>query len=504
MHPFRVLFLGLLLLLSILSKHAGLNEAPFSAQRGGFVGKISSEFGEAPFNVQQGELVGTLDATLWPIARWGCPPMKYAARTHVGSEYYLRHLRTSACGTRARTGPRSWRRFPLRRLGESDNERQSRPHRRFLKKENKRKRKAERRRGSDKECGRRGRKHATGKPIGKPPTLTSIGTIYVYGGGLTRKQQRAASTSQYGSLIKSFCQRTNRKRVQESGDGHCGVRSLWRQFDAATGKKTASINSEHIRSGREKLATALRTHSKSIITVLKQIYGGTGGITSHEIEERAKLHRICDAASVCDSTYYVGGFHAVDLIAWAMETGRAVYMIKKDECMVEVFEPFEPPCAIKLEAASPSNEVTVMEYSGNHFDSFITNTRPEVQRVVRKCDMENCTRGSRGASGKFGEHGGGQRCEEAGCGKLARSKSAMCGEHGAGPRCEEAGCGKLARSKSAICGEHGGGPRCEEASCGKFAPRKMVAVLTPARPVSLPSVLSCQDFWRSHPRRGLV
>ena len=351
MHPFRVLFLGLLLLLSILSKHAGLNEAPFSAQRGGFVGKISSEFGEAPFNVQQGELVGTLDATLWPIARWGCPPMKYAARTHVGSEYYLRHLRTSACGTRARTGPRSWRRFPLRRLGESDNERQSRPHRRFLKKENKRKRKAERRRGSDKECGRRGRKHATGKPIGKPPTLTSIGTIYVYGGGSTRKQQRAASTSQYGSLIKSFCQRTNRKRVQESGDGHCGVRSLWRQFDAATGKKTASINSEHIRSGREKLATALRTHSKSIITVLKQKYGGTGGITSHEIEERAKLHRICDAASVCDSTYYVGGFHAVDLIAWAMETGRAVYMIKKDECMVEVFEPFER--AHKHKAQSP-------------------------------------------------------------------------------------------------------------------------------------------------------
>ena len=41
------------------------------------------------------------------------------------------------------------------------------------------------------------------------------------------------------------------------------------------------------------------------------------GITVDEIENRAKLHESCDANSICDSSYYVGGFHSMDFIAWA-------------------------------------------------------------------------------------------------------------------------------------------------------------------------------------------
>jgi hypothetical protein len=45
--------------------------------------------------------------------------------------------------------------------------------------------------------------------------LTSIGTLYVYGGGSTRKQQRAASTSQYGSLIMRSRLRNQTAESQE-------------------------------------------------------------------------------------------------------------------------------------------------------------------------------------------------------------------------------------------------------------------------------------------------
>ena len=156
-------------------------------------------------------------------------------------------------------------------------------------------------------------------------------------------------------------------RLEEIGDGHCGIRGLWRQFDEVG---TASFNSGQIRKGRDKLASALRTHSRSIVKVLVEKYGGNGGISFDEIEDRAKLHETCDAETDCDSCYHVGGFFSLDLIAWAMETKQAVYMIRKD-CVVEVFEPFKPPIAIELKNASPSREATVLEYTKGHFNSVI-------------------------------------------------------------------------------------------------------------------------------------
>ena len=161
--PLLPSLLGFLLIISFFSKHAEFNDA-------------------------------------WspPIARWGCPPTIFALRTPVGSEYYLRHLRTSACGTRARTGPRSWRRFA------------------FF--------------------------EDSSKALAELPTLT-----FVSGGGLKRRRQLDTSSSQYGSLMKSFCQRTKRKWVEEIGDGHCGIRSSWRQFDTTIGEETASMDSGHIR-----------------------------------------------------------------------------------------------------------------------------------------------------------------------------------------------------------------------------------------------------------------
>ena len=80
----------------------------------------------------------------------------------------------------------------------------------------------------------------------------------------------------------------------------------------------------------------------------------------------------------------------MDSIAWAMKTGPAVYMIKRTSARSK-YLPSKSPVAIKLDAASPSNKVTVMDHSANQFSSFIANMKLIVKRVVRY-DVENCQR----------------------------------------------------------------------------------------------------------------
>jgi len=101
---------------------------------------------------------------------------------------------------------------------------------------------------------------------------------FIFGGG---PNQEDTPQFQY----TSFCQRTKRMLVKEIGDGNCGVRGLWRQFDKSIGEASTSINSEHIRSGREKLASALRTNSSSIIKVIEQRYGIDGNEVSSEVSQ---------------------------------------------------------------------------------------------------------------------------------------------------------------------------------------------------------------------------
>jgi len=131
------------------------------------------------------------------------------------------------------------------------------------------------------------------------------------------------SSSQYASSVKSFLQRVNRAYINEVGDGNCGLRSMLRQ-DNSCGE-FAKITPEHIRNGRVKLASALQTYSSFTVNLIKGAHGVAGCIGPREIEERAQLHLGCDASKACDSSYYVGGFHSLDLIAWAMVTKRAVY-----------------------------------------------------------------------------------------------------------------------------------------------------------------------------------
>ena len=81
-------------------------------------------------------------------------------------------------------------------------------------------------------------------------------------------------------LIELFCQRTKRMWVEEMAIDIRALGAFGRQFCETTGTRTAIIDSGNILNGREKLASALRSHSGSIANVLVQKYGSTSGIDS--------------------------------------------------------------------------------------------------------------------------------------------------------------------------------------------------------------------------------
>ena len=174
---------------------------------------------EVKATLRQDGLGGGLGGKPPPNSRLPPLPGWPSAWTLVGSEYYLRHLRTSACGTRARTGPCSSGHFAF---FEDSPKAQAEELPTFIFG------------GSPKRSRQADLSKAQAEEL---PT-------FIFGGG---PKQADTSPSQY----KSFCQRTKRKLVQEFGDGHCGIRSLWRQFDKAIGEENTSINPEHIRNGQK-------------------------------------------------------------------------------------------------------------------------------------------------------------------------------------------------------------------------------------------------------------
>lgn len=76
---------------------------------------------------------------------------------------------------------------------------------------------------------------------------------------------------------------------------------------------------------------------------------------------------------------------------------------------------------------------------------------------TRKCQVEGCNKGARGASGRCISHGGGRRCQRPGCPKGAEGRTPYCKAHGGGRRCEHLGCTKSAEGRTDFCIAHGGG-----------------------------------------------
>jgi len=89
------------------------------------------------------------------------------------------------------------------------------------------------------------------------------------------------------------------------------------------------IDSEHIRKGRVKPALGLRTHSSAIANVIEGAHGEAGCIDLQETEERAKLHLGCVASKACDSRYYAGEFHSLDLVTELQSVSKTLGRINR-------------------------------------------------------------------------------------------------------------------------------------------------------------------------------
>ncbi|XP_022760850.1 uncharacterized protein LOC111307008 isoform X3 [Durio zibethinus] len=87
----------------------------------------------------------------------------------------------------------------------------------------------------------------------------------------------------------------------------------------------------------------------------------------------------------------------------------------------------------------------------------------------KRCQVEGCGKGARGASGRCISHGGGRRCQKPGCHKGAEGRTVYCKAHGGGRRCEFLGCTKSAEGRTDFCIAHGGGRRCSHAGCTRAA-----------------------------------
>ncbi|WOK97202.1 hypothetical protein Cni_G05910 [Canna indica] len=88
---------------------------------------------------------------------------------------------------------------------------------------------------------------------------------------------------------------------------------------------------------------------------------------------------------------------------------------------------------------------------------------------TKNCQVPECTKGARGASGLCISHGGGRRCQKDGCHKGAEGRTIFCKAHGGGRRCQHLGCMKSAEGRTEFCIAHGGGRRCTHEGCTKAA-----------------------------------
>ena len=372
---FRIVVVYLLLLLGALGKHVG-----------GCEGAVHfSHFAlEKPWPTEQCALVEESQTRSWPAAVGLGPLPSFAVRTQPGAGYYLRHVRSCACGTLAKMsaqskkGPtfhehpsltrakselenRVRRRFGLN-IGEQRHERRSRIklEKKCLRTEACKKRLAE--------CTRLRRcEWERGRKLSQEQDPNGIeGTSFptFFGGGL--QSSNVADSKKFKETLDSFLIRSQRMRIRELGDGHCGIRSLFRQLHPDVGTDPHGITAANLREGRQQLAEALLNNCAGIVHILR--YFGT---TVADVSARANLHSECNTNKDCDSKYWVGGTSGIDFIAWAMHTQRCIYIITAGSLQVNVYSPNGLQHEELLASVAPGVGDAVLEYTGDHFNTFV-------------------------------------------------------------------------------------------------------------------------------------
>jgi hypothetical protein len=191
---------------------------------------------------------------------------------------------------------------------------------------------------------------------------TSFPTFF--GGGL--QSSNVADSKKFKETLDSFLIRSQRMRIRELGDGHCGIRSLFRQLHPDVGTDPHGITAANLREGRQQLAEALLNNCAGIVHILR--YFGT---TVADVSARANLHSECNTNKDCDSKYWVGGTSGIDFIAWAMHTQRCIYIITAGSLQVNVYSPNGLQHEELLASVAPGVGDAVLEYTGDHFNTFV-------------------------------------------------------------------------------------------------------------------------------------
>ena len=94
------------------------------------------------------------------------------------------------------------------------------------------------------------------------------------------------------------------------------------------------------------------------------------GLKAADVLARATLHLSCADMKSCDSKFYVGGWHSIDFVAWAMELQKPIYLVAVRDLKIRIFEPNTMPKEVELKSITPGTNALVMEFTGDHFNSY--------------------------------------------------------------------------------------------------------------------------------------
>ena len=120
----------------------------------------------------------------------------------------------------------------------------------------------------------------------------------------------------------------------ECGDGHFGIRFFVRHGNQAIGNEMHAANQSHVSGGRRALAEVLLKHEDVHMKLLSPF-----GLEAAKVQARATLHLSCADMKSCDSKFYVGGWHSIDFVAWAIELQQPIYLVAVGDLKIQIFEP---------------------------------------------------------------------------------------------------------------------------------------------------------------------
>ena len=78
----------------------------------------------------------------------------------------------------------------------------------------------------------------------------------------------------------------------------------------------------------------------------------------------------------------MGGWNCIDFVAWAMELQQPIYLVAVGDLKVQIFEPDTIPKEAELKSVTPGTNALVMEFTGDHFNSYRFDRKRAAERFM--------------------------------------------------------------------------------------------------------------------------